>query len=76
MHSTVREEERQKKEAMLEKRALDSVLNSIGDDVIRNRGLRQKRISGRIVHRKKSAVFIDVLSKEKMWIYKRKPLYF
>ena len=72
MHSTIREEERQKKQAMLEKRALDSVLKS-NSDADRPKSFRKKQVSGRIVHTKKSAIFIDILSKEKIWIYKRKP---
>lgn len=74
MHTTIREEERQKTQALLEQRALDAVLKSMGDDLQKPLVYSKKKFSGKIIHSKKSAVYMDILSKEKLWIYKRKPL--
>ena len=74
MHSTIREEERLKTQALLEQRALDTVLKSMSDDLQRPQISSKKKIPSKIIHSKKSAQFMDILSKEKLWIYKRKPL--
>lgn len=72
MHSTIREEERQKTQALLEQRALDTVLKSMNDDIHHPQVYSKKVFTGKIIHTKKTAEQMNILSNEKQWIYKRK----
>lgn len=74
MHTTIREEERQKTQALLEQRALDAVLKSMNDDIRHPQVSSKKLFSGKIIHTKRFAEHMNIISNEKQWIYKRKPL--